>query len=351
MIQTIYIERQVTDHPRTRKILARFPDAHQIDCDRYTEIFNPKNQNFRLQKQQPALIIAHKFGKRVLSAPEGYGVGGQHNYYFSHMLNCIYDCRYCFLQGMYRSAHYVLFINYDDFFESMDRALANHPGEDVWFFSGYDCDSLALDPVTGFAAHLLTFLESRQRAFAELRTKSTQIRALLSVPAIPNAIVAFSLTPTETADRFEHKAPPISKRLQAMRQLADKGWPLGLRFDPLIFDDAFKNRYRRLFEEVFSALAPETLHSVTVGPFRMPQRFFRNLVRLYPSEPLFASPFQNRSGSVSYSAVQEEEMIGFCREELATYVPPERLFSCSVDARQHWNPPAQVPQAAGAPTQ
>ena len=190
MIQTIYIERQVSDHPRTRKILARFPTAHQIDCDRYTEIFNPKNQNFRLQKQQPALIIAHKFGKRVLSAPEGYGVGGQHNYYFSHMLNCIYDCRYCFLQGMFRSAHYVLFINYDDFFESMDRTLANHPSEDVWFFSGYDCDSLALDPVTGFAAHLLTFLESRQRAFVELRTKSTQIRTLLSVSAIPNAVVA-----------------------------------------------------------------------------------------------------------------------------------------------------------------
>ena len=87
MIQTIYIERQVTDHPRTREILARFPAAQQIGCDRYTEIFNPKNQNFRLQKQQPALIIAHKFGKRVLNAPEGYGVGGQHNYYFSHMLN------------------------------------------------------------------------------------------------------------------------------------------------------------------------------------------------------------------------------------------------------------------------
>ena len=349
MIQTIYIERQVADHPRAREVLARFPAAQRIDCDRYTEIFNPKNQNFRLQKQQPALIIAHKFGKRVLSAPEGYGIGGQHNYYFSHMLNCIYDCRYCFLQGMYRSAHYVLFINYDDFFASMDRTLANHPSEDVWFFSGYDCDSLALDPVTGFATHLLTFLESRQRAFVELRTKSTQIRALLAAPAIPNAVVAFSLTPTETADRFEHKAPPIAKRLQAMRQLADKGWPLGLRFDPLIFDDAFEERYRRLFEEVFAALAPQSLHSVTLGAFRMPQRFFRNLIRLYPSEPLFASPLQDRSGLVSYSKTREEEMIRFCLKELTTYVPPERLFSYSAETRQHGNPPVQALQAAGVP--
>ena len=111
MFSAIYIEEEVANTARVESILQKFPDIPQIRCERYAEIFNRKAQNFRLQKQQPALIIAHKFGKRVLTAPEGYGIGGQHNYYFSHMLNCIYDCRYCFLQGMYRSAHYVLFIN------------------------------------------------------------------------------------------------------------------------------------------------------------------------------------------------------------------------------------------------
>ncbi|SVD49612.1 uncharacterized protein METZ01_LOCUS402466, partial [marine metagenome] len=67
-----------------------------------------------------------------MATPEGYGIGGKNNYYFSHMLNCIYDCRYCFLQGMYRSAHYVLFVNYDEFFGAMDAKLMAHDGEDVW---------------------------------------------------------------------------------------------------------------------------------------------------------------------------------------------------------------------------
>ena len=56
---------------------------------------------------------------------------------------------------MYRSAHYVLFVNYDDFFSAMDAKLVAHDGEDVWFFSGYDCDSLALDPLTGSSSLLL----------------------------------------------------------------------------------------------------------------------------------------------------------------------------------------------------
>ena len=87
MIHTIYIEHQAIDHPRTEEVLARFPNAQQIRCERYTEVFNPKNHNFRLQKQQPALIIAKKYGKYVLDAPPGYGIRGRHNYYFSHMLN------------------------------------------------------------------------------------------------------------------------------------------------------------------------------------------------------------------------------------------------------------------------
>ncbi|MBO68978.1 MAG: DNA photolyase [Acidiferrobacteraceae bacterium] len=328
MIETIYIENELMATPQAQRILAQFPTADKIACDRYTEVFNPKKQNFRLQKQKPALIIAQKFDRHVLRAPDDYGIGGIHNYYFSYMLNCIYDCRYCFLQGMYQSAHYVLFINYSDFFHSMDSILTNHKNENVWFFSGYDCDSLALDPISGFTSHLIDFLKYRKNAYVELRTKSTQIRSLLKAPPMTNLIVAFSMSPTKTADKFEHKTPSIEKRLNAMRKLADKGWPIGLRFDPLIFDSSFEERYRTLFAEVFSVLSPEDIHSVTIGPFRMPKPFFQKLVALYPEEPLLASPFQLRSGSITYAQTQEEQMMQFCQHELRNYIATNKIFSC-----------------------
>ena len=41
------------------------------------------------------------------------------------MLNCVYDCRYCFLQGMYRSANYVLFVNYDDFRVQIEESISS----------------------------------------------------------------------------------------------------------------------------------------------------------------------------------------------------------------------------------
>ena len=334
MIDTLYIEQAIATHHRVREIGSRFPNANQVMCERYGAVFNRKSQNFRLQKKNPSLILAHKFDNHVLTTPEGYGIGGRNNYYFSHMLNCIYDCRYCFLQGMYRSAHYVLFVNYDDFFSAMDAKLVAHDGEDVWFFSGYDCDSLALDPLTGFAEHLLSYLETRPHAMVELRTKSTQIRALLGQAPLSNVIVAFSLTPEPAAVALEHKTPSVAKRINAMTQLAQNGWRLGLRFDPLLDDVRFEDHYQELFRDIFDRIDPACIHSITIGPFRMPAPFFSNVVRLYPDEPLLAGSFAHREGLITYPQEREAAMLAFCLDARRAHVSGDKIFSCAVDSRE-----------------
>ena len=50
MIDTIYVENAVVCHERAVNMIKRFPDAACVTCDRYQEVFNPKAQNFRLQK-------------------------------------------------------------------------------------------------------------------------------------------------------------------------------------------------------------------------------------------------------------------------------------------------------------
>ncbi len=240
MIETIYIEENILQHPRVIDIVARFPQARIITCGRYGEVFNPKAQNFRLQKQQPALILAEKYKNFALPAPAGYGIGAKRNYYFSHMLNCLYDCRYCFLQGMYQSANYVLFVNYEDFQDDIRQLCAESPAEDLHFFSGYDCDSLALEPVTGFAEQFLPFFAEIPNAWLELRTKSTQVRSLLNREPLPRCIVAFSLSPDEIAKKVEDKAPSVERRLDALCKLQEQGWQIGLRFDPLIYQSGYQ---------------------------------------------------------------------------------------------------------------
>lgn len=326
MFETIYIEEDAKDLPLTQSVLERFPHATQIPCHRYTEIFNRKAQNFRLQKRKPALILAKKFDKFILPVPEGYGIGASHNYYFSHMLNCIYDCRYCFLQGMYRSANYVLFANYCDFEKAMTTKINELHGEEVHFFSGYDCDSLAFDPVTGFAQNFLSYFRHKPAAKLELRTKSTQTRSLLNIEPIPNCIIAFSLSPTEIAEALEHKAPPIERRLETMRNLQANGWNIGLRFDPLIYQENYKEIYDELFDQVFMQLKNTKLHSVSLGSFRLPKNFFQTLSHLYPDEKLFATPLEESNGMISYKNSLRESLHQHCSERILQYVPDDKFY-------------------------
>ncbi len=327
-IRRIYVEDEVAGHPRTAAILGRFPNAEVVRCGRYGEVFNPRAQDFRLQKRRPALILARKHRGQVLETPPGYGIGGERNYYFSHMLNCIYDCRYCFLQGMLRSANYVLFVNYEDFQRQIDETV-ERVGES-WFFSGYDCDSLAFEPITGFVESFLPFFAERPQAWLELRTKSVQAAALREREPLANCVVAFSFTPEAMHEQFEWGVPSVRRRIEVVADLQRRGWKIGLRFDPLLYRESYRSDYADLFAAVFDALDPARLHSISLGVFRLPKSYFERVYRLYPEEPLFAGPQAESGGMISLPHEMESELLGYCREQLGRWIPEEISHLCSV---------------------
>ena len=328
MTSCVYVESAVRDHPRSQQILRRFGRLPIVEIEHYGEVFNPRAQNFRLQKNNPALIIAHKHRGHVLAAPEGYGLDGAHHYYFSHMLNCIYDCRYCFLQGMYRSANQIVFVNYEDFAGQIEQIAMRHAGESVWFYSGYDCDSLASDPLTRFTEYFVPLFARLDNAWLELRTKSTQVRSLLRREPAPRVVTAFSFTDHVSHRKLEHGVPPIRKRIDAMQALIQAGWHVGLRFDPVVFHDQYQAEFERLLDEIFGVIDSHRLHSVSLGSFRLTRDHFRRVSRLYPEEPLFAQDLQLNNGIIGYAPDLERGMIEFCETQLMRRIPPAKYHPC-----------------------
>lgn len=328
MFSALYIEEAVLDHPRTQEIRQRFDNLPVIVCERYTEVFNPKSQNFRLQKPAPGLILAAKHGRTVLAAPAGYGIGLPHNYYFSHMMNCPYDCRYCFLQGMYHSAHLVLFVNYEKFAEGLQASFAQHAGESACYFSGYDCDSLALEPVSGFGQYILDVFRNRPDAWLELRTKSTQVRFLLDQEPVDNCVVAFSFTSEYSSTHWENRVAKTEKRIDAMVRLQQQGWNIGLRFDPLLYHPDFYQQYKQLFDTIFARITTERLHSVSLGMFRLPSGFHKRMLKLYPDEPLLVTGLEKSGKMISYNSETEKQMFDWCEQQLLNRIPKSVYYPC-----------------------
>ena len=331
MIDTIYIEEEIKDHPRAIDISSRFKNARVLTIDKFGELFNKKSQSFRLQKRNPALILAKKAGRRVLPAPEGFGIGGHKNYYFSHMYNCLYDCSYCFLQGLYNSADYVVFVNYEDFLEEIIEKSEENPSSVKTFFSGYDCDSLAFDKITGFCQYFLPRLRKIENCEFELRTKSINIEVLKSMEPIKNCIIAFSLSPDEVAKTLDEKAPSIKRRLDAMKNLVDQCWNVGLRFDPLIYSEDWTRMYSELFDKCFEIIDNNKIHSVSFGPLRFPKEMYKKIKIDRPKDKLFIGPFEMKNGTVAYKNDLEKQMSDFCQDQLSRKIGKEKIFHCVSD--------------------
>lgn len=56
----VYIEEEIIDSLNVINILNKISYNNVITCEKYSEIFNPKNQNFRIQKKKPDIILAKK---------------------------------------------------------------------------------------------------------------------------------------------------------------------------------------------------------------------------------------------------------------------------------------------------
>lgn len=331
MVQVLYVEQSCWDHPRVMHIRQHFKGAHVIPCHHYGEIFNRRAQSFRQQKNNPALILAEKSGNLVLPCPDGFGIGGVQNYYFSHMLNCIYDCRYCFLQGMYPSAHRVLFVNYENFMEDIDKVIASHSVDRCFFFSGYDADSLAFDPISRFVDAFIPFFRARPQATLELRSKSTNIRSLLVQPPCDNVVVAFSLLPEKIASKVDCLTPVYRKRLHAIKLISNSGWPIGLRFDPMILSDDYETVYPSMVNQLFTQISPDSVHSVSIGPMRFPLQNYKKIKELYPNDALLAHPLERRDRVMSYSSEIEKKLFITLKNSLVKYLPEDVIFSCYND--------------------
>ena len=145
-----------------------------------------------------------------------------------------------------------------------------------------------------------------------------------------NVILAYSLMPELISNSLDNKAPSISKRIQVISELASKGWKIGLRFDPLIHGENWKELYQELLENIYNKISFDNLHSVSFGSLRFPKEMFKNIFRLYPNEPLFTSPLSLNNKMISNDIEIEDEMTSFCKNLSLKYINEDQIFKCSI---------------------
>jgi spore photoproduct lyase len=264
----VYVEESILTERNTLLIIKKMGSPTVIPITHYKDVFNQGSSNWRMQKEVQKIILAKRtdnfFYKGSQVTPS---FGHQHFYYNTLALNCIYDCEYCYLQGLFGTPHLVLFVNNSDFINHT-QSLIQSLNEPLYLALSYDTDLLALEHWYPYCKEWIEFAQHQPKITIEIRTKSNNINALKNISPTPNTILAWTVSPQEVIDWHEPKTPSLTARLKAIKTAINWGWQVRLCFDPLLAVPNWKQVYTNLFEAVNENIAWNSLHSVSLGVFR-----------------------------------------------------------------------------------
>lgn len=324
----VYVEQRIWDHKRTREILEKLPNAHVIRIAHYKDIFNRKGQKPAKQQKSQSLILAAKENHFFYEgSPLCQSFGNENFYYCSTIMNCVYDCSYCYLKGMYPSGHMVIFVNLEDYFDALEQLLIK---QSVYLCVSYDADLLAVEALAGYAKLWTEFASKHDKLKLEIRTKSAR-KEMWTLPCIPNVIYAFTLSPQQVICQCENKTPSEKARVECMLEGLKKGFPVRLCFDPMLYLPGWKEAYTELLMKLDTALKSagkcmNDFTDVSVGTFRISKDYLKKLRHQNPDSAVVQFPFVTVGGTCQYPEKLVHEMEGFMIRELEKRMDREKIY-------------------------
>jgi len=266
-VEVLYVECEARNRCGClERARALYPSARLEEFDDLDALRRRSGVALTSPEAKKRLILAINRGPFVRPFPTGRSCLGSREHYLLHGVGCFLDCDYCFVCG-YASCHVpTCFVNTDDMADEV-RVLAAG-GDKFYIHAGELADPGLFEPITGAARALDDVLLNSPSVIVEYRTKWDDVSAFMDLRSKKNIVLAWTLTPGETAEEFEHGAPPTSKRIKAAARAAQAGFTIGVRFDPIIYFPNWREAYEVLVNNVFENVPAESIDRVVLGVLR-----------------------------------------------------------------------------------
>ena len=263
-------------------------------------------------------------------------------------MNCPMDCVYCILQAYLNNPWLSFFVNVEDLFAELDRALTAEPERFFRIGTGEFTDSLALDSLTRLSPRLVAAMAGHKNAVLELKTKSASVANLEGLDHRGRTIVAWSLNSPAIMAREEIRTASLEERLQAAVRCAGWGYRLAFHFDPIILHPGWQEGYRATIDRLFATVPAEAIAWISLGALRYLPPLKQIAASRFPASRFFYQEFiDGLDGKRRYVRPQRvamyapivdalkksahpETCIYFCMEndtiwrEVFGYIPDER---------------------------
>ena len=175
------------------------------------------------------------------------------------IVGCHFRCAYC---GLGWSLNVMM--NMEDFVGRLDGWIEQCPRQTLFQYDNFT-DTVCFEPEHGGSRLLIDFFARRPGQALELYVgKSDHVAFLLDYDHRGHTVCCWSLSGPTQAARFEHGSAPMERRIASMAECERAGYPVRVRFSPVIPVAGWREENRAMIEQLFAAVHPDVITIETI---------------------------------------------------------------------------------------
>ncbi len=191
---------------------------------------------------------------------------------------CRAMCLYCYLVCNYNKCAYLrLFVNRE---QMLDRLLKKDAAAHVpqTFEIGSNSDLVLENTITDNLLYTIERFGREGRGRLTFPTKFDIVTPLLNLDHRQKTIFRMSMNPQEIINRIELGTSSLSARIQALNDMAEAGYPVGLLIAPVILLPNWKYLYGELIDRLADELSEKVRKNGFIEIILMTYSFVQNAI-------------------------------------------------------------------------
>lgn len=236
---------------------------------------------------------------------------------------CSAMCLYCYLVCNYNKCSYLrLFVNREKMMDKLIKTANGSEKKDIVFEIGSNSDLILENTITENLEWTIEEFSKSKNGFLTFPTKFDMVEPLLLLNHRGRTIMRMSVNPHEIIRKIEFGTSPLSSRINALNQMSDAGYKVGLLIAPVIMVEDWKKQYKQLIEELSDRLSETTKKQLFIEIIFMTYSYVHRAINseAFPNaKDLFDSNLMTGRGRGKYWYREEIRAEGeqFLRDEIS----------------------------------
>ena len=324
--KAIYYEKAIINYQLGKKLMKKYKEIPKIEIENHNNIEEMrKKQNSEFTDMKKNLIIGirktHKFVENHKTS----------DYLVPYTSSgCTAMCMYCYLVCNYNKCAYLrLFVNREEMLEKIIK-VGNNNEKELTFEIGSNSDLVLENTITGNLVWTIENFANTQKGFLTFPTKFDMIDDILPLNHNGKIIVRMSVNPEEIINRVEFGTSRLKNRINAINQLAEAGYKIGILIAPVILVENWEKLYTELIQrlsiELSEKVKKETFFEIIFMTYsyvhtKINEEAFPNAINLYNKETMTG----RGRGKYAYKTEIRKEAEEIIREQMNKYFPNNKI--------------------------